>query len=205
MVRTALSDGEVTTPKSARAREPELFAPVARELTALHLSQGRPPADALVFPDAAGGHLRRQNWRRRVWIPALERAGVAYFRSYDLRHTCATLLLYEGRTLNEVAEHLGHSDPGFTARTYAHVMRDASRRRRVSIAQAIGTARAAARRPRVDPSTQKRPSEESRSEKKSLQIGRADAGTRTPDPIITSDVLYQLSYVGPARVNRRTV
>ena len=25
---------------------------------------------------------------------------------------------------------------------------------------------------------------------------QADAGTRTPDPIITSDVLYQLSYVG---------
>jgi hypothetical protein len=24
----------------------------------------------------------------------------------------------------------------------------------------------------------------------------ADGGTRTPDPIITSDVLYQLSYVG---------
>jgi hypothetical protein len=27
-------------------------------------------------------------------------------------------------------------------------------------------------------------------------IRRADGGTRTPDPIITSDVLYQLSYVG---------
>ena len=27
----------------------------------------------------------------------------------------------------------------------------------------------------------------------------ADAGTRTPDPIITSDVLYQLSYVGVSR------
>ena len=197
LVRTALSDGEVTTPKSARAREPELFTPVARELAALHLAQGRPPSDALVFPDAAGSHLRRQNWRRRVWIPALERAGVSYFRSYDLRHTCATLLLYEGRTLNEVAEHLGHSDPGFTARTYAHVMRDGSRRRRVPIAQAIRTARtAAARRPRVDPSTEKRPSEESRSDKKSLQIRRADGETRTPDPIITSDVLYQLSYVG---------
>jgi hypothetical protein len=25
---------------------------------------------------------------------------------------------------------------------------------------------------------------------------RADAGTRTPDPFITSEVLYQLSYVG---------
>ena len=35
-----------------------------------------------------------------------------------------------------------------------------------------------------------------RSSEKTLQIDRADAGTRTPDPIITSDVLYQLSYVG---------
>jgi hypothetical protein len=25
---------------------------------------------------------------------------------------------------------------------------------------------------------------------------KADAGTRTPDPFITSEVLYQLSYVG---------
>ena len=29
---------------------------------------------------------------------------------------------------------------------------------------------------------------------------RADGETRTPDPIITSDVLYQLSYVGGARI-----
>jgi hypothetical protein len=28
------------------------------------------------------------------------------------------------------------------------------------------------------------------------RIPRADAGTRTPDPFITSEVLYQLSYVG---------
>src|SRR4029078_6802567 len=28
---------------------------------------------------------------------------------------------------------------------------------------------------------------------------RADAGTRTPDPFITSEVLYQLSYVGGLR------
>jgi integrase len=106
--------------------------------------------------------------------------------AYDLRHTCATLLLYEGRTLNEVAEHLGHADPGFTARTYAHVMRDATRRRRVPIAQAIRTARAAARRrPVVDPSTPAPAVEQKRPSSKSLQIERADAGTRTPDPIIT--------------------
>jgi hypothetical protein len=32
--------------------------------------------------------------------------------------------------------------------------------------------------------------------KKSLQIQEADARTRTGDPFITSEVLYQLSYVG---------
>jgi hypothetical protein len=33
---------------------------------------------------------------------------------------------------------------------------------------------------------------------KRLQIKRADARTRTGDPFITSEVLYQLSYVGGA-------
>ena len=30
-------------------------------------------------------------------------------------------------------------------------------------------------------------------------LPQADAGTRTPDPFITSEVLYQLSYVGVCR------
>jgi integrase len=200
-VQRAISGDEISTPKSARAREPELFRPVARELAELHLAHGRPDPGTLVFPDSGGSHLRRQNWRRRVWIPALERAGLPYFRSYDLRHTCATLLLYEGRTLNEVAEHLGHADPGFTARTYAHVMRDASRRRRVPITEAIRRARATiSRRPLVDPSASGAMNRPSRSAGKSLQIEKADARTRTGDPFITSEVLYQLSYVGGPRI-----
>ena len=76
-------------------------------------------------------------------------------------------------------------------------MRDASRRRRVPIAQAIRSARAdAARGPLVDPSAPKSPGLDPNPNKKVLQILRADARTRTGDPIITSDVLYQLSYVG---------
>ncbi len=114
-------------------------------------------------------------------------------------HPCATLLLYEGRTLNEVAERLGHADPGFTARTYAHVMHDASRRRRVPITEAIRRARAAAsRRPLVDPLGRESASRARQSSKKVLQIEEADARTRTADPFITSEVLYQLSYVGGA-------
>jgi hypothetical protein len=36
----------------------------------------------------------------------------------------------------------------------------------------------------------------------SLSVGEADGGTRTPDPFITSEVLYQLSYVGNMALQR---
>jgi hypothetical protein len=76
-------------------------------------------------------------------------------------------------------------------------MRDASKRRRITISEAIRTGRAAAsRRPLVDPSPAKPANRPRRSGKKSLEIARADARTRTGDPFITSEVLYQLSYVG---------
>ena len=67
------------------------------------------------------------------------------------------------------------------------------------IAEAIRKTRAAASgRPLVDPSVGDRAIRAGRSGKKSLEIGRADARTRTGDPFITSEVLYQLSYVGGA-------
>jgi integrase len=144
-VARGLSERDVTSPKSAQAREPELFGPVAAELAELYLALGRPDPRTLVFADTKGGHLRRQNWRQRIWIPALAAAGEPYFRPYDLRHTCATLLIYEGRPVTEVAAHMGHADPGFTARVYGHVFRDASNRRGVSIESAISNARRLAR------------------------------------------------------------
>jgi hypothetical protein len=83
-------------------------------------------------------------------------------------------------------------------------MRDGARRRRVTISEAIRTGRAAAasHRPLVDPSGVDPAIRPARSSKKSLQIGRADGETRTPDPFITSEVLYQLSYVGAMLVKR---
>jgi hypothetical protein len=62
-------------------------------------------------------------------------------------------------------------------------MRDAPRRRRITISEAIRKVRvAASRRPLVDPSRAKRAKRTARSAKKSLEIERADARTRTGDP-----------------------
>jgi hypothetical protein len=51
-------------------------------------------------------------------------------------------------------------------------------------------------RPLGDPSGAATTTRGRRSKKKALENERADARTRTADPFITSEVLYQLSYVG---------
>jgi integrase len=41
---------------------------------------------------------------------------------HTFRHTCASLLFEAGRNVKQVQERLGHADPGFTLRTYVHLM-----------------------------------------------------------------------------------
>jgi integrase len=54
--------------------------------------------------------------------PTPERPFDPRFSVYVLRHTSATLPVRRGEaTLLEVSRRLGHYDPMFTARTYAHV------------------------------------------------------------------------------------
>ena len=49
-------------------------------------------------------------WRGRTFAPALEAAGLQRrARPYDLRHSFASLLLHEGRSVIYVARQLGHS------------------------------------------------------------------------------------------------
>ena len=68
--------------------------------------------------------------------------------------------------------------------TYAHVMRDASRRRRIPITEALRRARAVASpRPLVDPSRSEPENRPNRPDEKSLQIERADARIRTVDQL----------------------
>ncbi len=47
-----------------------------------------------------------------------------------LRHTAASAWLGAGVDIRTVAEYLGHEDPGFTLRTYTHLMPDAADRAR---------------------------------------------------------------------------
>jgi integrase len=76
----------------------------------------------LVFTSEGGTPIHERNLLRRYFKPALTQAGLSSdMRLYDLRHTCATLLLADGENLKVVSERLGHSSITLTADVYAHV------------------------------------------------------------------------------------
>lgn len=76
----------------------------------------------LVFTNAIGGPIEKQNLVRRSFRPLLERAGLPRVRFHDLRHSAATLLLAGGIHPRVVQERLGHSTISVTMDIYSHVM-----------------------------------------------------------------------------------
>lgn len=77
----------------------------------------------LVFATIDGGPLMPQNLMRRHFKPILESAGLPVtIRMYDLRHTCATLLLMAEENPKVVSERLGHANITLTLDTYSHVL-----------------------------------------------------------------------------------
>jgi integrase-like protein len=122
----------------------QLLEPVRLDLAEWQLATGRPGPDALVFPRRDGKPWTLtdwQNWRRRVYIPAGEAAGIAKARPYDLRHSFVSLLIHEGRSVVEIARQAGHA-PTMTLGTYAHVFDEFALEDRLPAEEQIRRARA---------------------------------------------------------------
>jgi integrase len=76
----------------------------------------------LVFTSKTGTIVSIRNLQRRHFKPLLVKAKVPDIRLYDLRHTCATLLLAAGENPKVVSERLGHASIVLTLDTYSHVL-----------------------------------------------------------------------------------
>lgn len=121
--RAADEDGVVKGTKTKRRRAVRLLRPLAQDLRELRMAMGRPTDDVYVLN--RDGNPWTQNdfhlWRNRRWAKACRLAGFPDVpRPYDLRHSFASLLLAEGRTVHYVAGQLGHS-PTLTLNTYGHL------------------------------------------------------------------------------------
>lgn len=77
----------------------------------------------LVFATEKGEPINQPNLVNRHFKPILENAGLSLdYRLYDLRHSCATLLLAQGEHPKVVSERLGHASVTLTLDTYSHVL-----------------------------------------------------------------------------------
>ncbi len=136
-------------PKGRKTRKVPLPDGVMEEI-ARHMTQ-YPPCDVTLpwmVPDGKATTstlllstrerkaLNRNYFNTYIWRPALTRAGMADLREngcHALRHFFASTALHEGETIKAVSEYLGHADPGFTLRTYTHLMEGSSERTKRAI------------------------------------------------------------------------
>jgi integrase len=81
-----------------------------------------------------------RNWCARKFKPAAAAGLPDDFTAYDLRHTCASLMLRAGISSVEVAAHMGHG-LDVLHRPYAHVIEDMKGEPPWSVAEVIASAR----------------------------------------------------------------
>jgi integrase len=105
----------------------------------------------LVFPAPKGNYLRRSNFYRRTWLPAVEKAGIEKLRFHDLRHTHATLAVAMGTDIKTLMKRMGHASPR-AALIYQHAQSDDSIADGFSQVIADAAASAAAAKVAGDPS-----------------------------------------------------
>ena len=131
-INRALSEGEFAAPKTPRGRRKIELSDTARAALRAHRKRqleermkkaGLWEDHGLVFPSAVGTPLSHRNLVRS-FKALLKRAGLpASTRLYDLRHTCATLLLNGNVHPKYVQELLVHASISQTLDTYSHVLK----------------------------------------------------------------------------------
>ena len=125
VVKDAHGRPGICSPKSEASRRIVALPKALVEMVAEHLTHaGLATADrgALVFTAPQGGLISQDNWRCRVWLPALKGAGLAMARPrpgfHDLRRAVATALVAAGVDPKTVQTRLGHSDVRTTLAIY---------------------------------------------------------------------------------------
>lgn len=99
--------------------------------------EGLPHTTELLVTDENGRIRSGDLFNKVIWQGAFRSAALTYRPRADgmhaLRHFYASLLLANGVSIKELADYLGHADPGFTLRTYTHLVPSSHQRARTAI------------------------------------------------------------------------
>jgi len=118
---------------------PTLHTALRERLAAMIDERGLGPNDWM-FTGRDGGPMTPDNWRSRIWRPAVERAGICDPQPtpHSLRHTAVAIWIAAGVDRLTVARWAGHTDAAFMERVYGHLWRDDHADTRDAIATLLG-------------------------------------------------------------------
>lgn len=129
--------------KTKASRRTLSIPPFLCDILGEHLGAVR--HEEFVFAGARGGPLRRSNFRRRHWKPAVEAARLPEaLRFHDLRHTCASILISQGAHPKEIQARLGHASITTTMDRYGHLFPSLGAQLDASLEEVFRTARKSA-------------------------------------------------------------
>jgi integrase len=148
--RAARPDGTIKATKNHERRAVRLLAPLAADLAKLRTAVGKPPDQTPILTPHDDTEAWTKDdwdvWRRRRWEKACRLAGMPTSpRPYDLRHSFASLLLAEGRSVHYVARQLGNS-PALILSTYGHLFAEYEDAEHIDAEQEVRQARVICRK-----------------------------------------------------------
>jgi integrase len=109
------------TPKTHQTRDVPLPKFLVEQLA--QLVAGKEPHDFVFARD--NGELLRLSWfRRAVFTPAVDEAGLQGLTPHGLRHTAASLAIASGADVKVVQTMLGHASATMTLDLYGHLYAD---------------------------------------------------------------------------------
>lgn len=128
--------------KTSKPRTVRFGAGLAKILKDHLAAYGTPlDPDSFVFTSEDGDQVRQNNFRKRIFQPAAEAAGIEPLPTvHDLRHTAASLMAKVGFSMREAQEQLGHSHTTMTD-LYTHLFPE-DREKKVANLDALLTAQA---------------------------------------------------------------
>lgn len=108
-------------PKTAAGRRVVALPAALVDMLAVRLKRPEVICSSLVFPTPLGEPIRRSNFARRVWAPAVHALGLDGLRFHDLRHTAVAMAISQGAHPKTLQQRMGHSSITVTLDRYGHL------------------------------------------------------------------------------------
>jgi integrase len=139
-VRKQLIHGKLLTPKTQNAIRVVPLPPTVVEALKQHLM--RRPANELdlVFPTESGCPVDPNDFRNRVWVPAVRASGIERrLTMHDLRRTYGSMIARHGRSAAYLQATMGHSSARTSLTYYVGIYGDEQRQAVADVEKWIGS------------------------------------------------------------------